>query len=309
MKTCCGRGFGGMLGGMWKTLKALVPQLATLGLMMGMTSCPKIGDVLRQFGYTELKPPSQLMKPGTMVFVENTNPFQTGIICTQPMSLGKDFKPIETPTSNETLSRANQVKFDVGADYLKMVTAKAEFSAVKSITVELKNPKIYTVSDVDVINAIKDRDPVCSQAISSRLRAGFPVTMIARALMADSTYHVSFKEDVALNASVRLAMLAGLAPQLGISQGTNDDSSISGKDLFWGVMDDTYLSRLSMNGTAAGPSGSSPGDLPERDQDAPERLIPVEAQPIIKDSIDTALIDADDDDDLPEPAAAVSLIR
>ncbi len=279
-------------------------RLAAVGLFLGTSSCPKMGVVLRQFGYTELKPPSQLMKPGTMVFVEGTDPFEAGIICTQALSLGKKFKPIQTPTSNETLSRANQVKFDLGADYLQMVTAKAEFSAVKSITVELKNPMIYTLSDIDVINAIKERDPVCSQAVTSRLRAGFPVTMISRALMADVTYHVSFKEDASVDASVRLAVLAGLAPQLGISKGTNNDHSISGKDLFWGVMDDTYLSRLSMNGTAAGPSGSAPGDLPERDPDVPERLIPVEAEALVKDTIDTEALEAEDAEDEALPSAA-----
>jgi hypothetical protein len=288
---------------LFSSLKCIVARSAALGFCLLLTSCPKIGVVLRQFGYTELKPPSQLMMPGTMVFVERTDPFEAGIICTQALSLGKDFKPIQTPTSSETLNRANQVKFDLGADYLKVVTAKAEFSAIESITVELLNPMIYTLSDIDVINAIKHRDPVCSEAINSRLRAGFPVTMIARALMADVTYHVSFKQDTTLDASVRLAMLAGLAPHLGISQGTSNDSTIKGKNLFWGVMDDTYLSKLSLNGGGSGPSPSSPGGLPERDPDAPERLIPIEAVPTIKEAIDAdALLDASADDGLPAEA-------
>ncbi len=224
------------------------PKVALLSVLaVVIPGCPKLGEMMRHFGYTELKPPSQLMKPGTMVWVEKTNPFRAGLICTQDMSLGKDFQPINSPTSNSTLKRAENVKVEIGADLLNLVQGKAEMSSVHSIQVELHNPVMYELTDMDVINSISKRDPICAQAVSARLRAGFPVTMIAKALMADVVYSVVWKQGVEMDAKARIEALSGLAPHLGVSQGTVRENSISGRSLFWGVQDDVYLSKLALN--------------------------------------------------------------
>jgi hypothetical protein len=271
-------------------------RLALVMSMLFLSSCPKMGEMLRSFGYTELRPPSQLMMPGTMVWVEKTKPFKAGIICTQAMSLGKDFKPINSPTSNSTLNRASNVKVDIGADLLNLVQGKAAMSAIHSVKVELANPVIYTLSDMDVLNAIPHRDPVCSQAILGRLRAGFPVTMIGRALMADVIYSVQWKQGIELDVRARIEALSGLAPHLGVSEGNIRENTITGKNLFWGVMDDVYLSKLALNGNV-GPTANNPHGLPPvRDSDEAERIIGVEESPVLADTVDTDAFSDDDEE-------------
>lgn len=272
-------------------------RLIVCALLLPLCSCPKMGEMLRHFGFTELKPPTQLLVPGTMVWVEKTKPFKAGVICTQATSLGPNFKPIKSPTSSQTLKRAANVKIDMGADILSMIKAKADVHALRSVTVELQNPVVYELSDMDVIQAIQHRDPICAQAISSRVQAGFPVTMISKALMADVVYSVQWDQGVELDAQAKADILSGLAPHLGVTQGSVREDAISGKSLFWGIQDDIYLSKLAL-GTTAGLSAANPQGLPPvRTDEAPERLIDVEAQPSLVDGIDTDQYLDDEDDD------------
>lgn len=232
-----------------------------------------------------------------MVWVEKANPFRAGLICTQETSLGAGFKPINSPTSNSTLKRVENVKLNLSADLLSIVQGKAEMSAVNSIEVELHNPVMYELTDMDVINSIPNRDPVCAQAVSARLRAGFPVTMIARALMADVVYSVTWKQGIELDVKARIEALSGLAPHLGVSEGTVRENTISGKSLFWGVMDDVYLSKLALNQSISKSRFALPLDKallspngvpPARTSDEPERLMdPEDVAYISFDDIDT----------------------
>lgn len=273
-------------------------RLLVCGGLALLVSCPGMGAMLRQFGFTELKPPSQLLKPGTMVWVEKSKPFKAGVICTQPMSLGAKFRPMKSPTSSQTLKRAANVKVDIGADVLSLVRGKADVEAVRSVTVELHNPVLYELSDMDVLSAMPNRDPICAQAISHRLQAGFPVTMISKALMADVVYSVQWKQGVELDARARIDVLSGLAPHLGVQQGTVREDCIQGKSLFWGIMDDIYLSKLAL-GTTSGVSAANPQGLPPaRTSDVPERLIEVEATPDLMEGVDTDAFADDEDDDI-----------
>lgn len=256
-----------------------------------------LSKVLKQVGYTELKPPSQLMKPGTMVWIEKANPFRAGLICTQETSLGANFKPINSPTASSTLKKAENVKVTLSADLLSIVQGRAEMSAVHSIDVTLHNPVMYELTDMDVINSIPKRDPVCAQAVSSRLRAGFPVTMIAKALMADVVYSITWKQGIELDAKARMEALSGLAPHLGVAQGVVRENTISGKSLFWGVQDDVYLSKLALNHAVSGSRFALSKDMailtpkgvpPARTSDQPEQLMsPEDVVSIDFEDIDT----------------------
>ena len=265
--------------------------------MLALSGCPKLNAVLHGFGFAEMRPPSQLLTPGAVVFVESKRPFAAGVICDQAMSLGKKFVPVNSPTSNSTLNKAANVKMDVGADVFDLVKGKADVSAIRTIKVELHNPVIYTLTDLDVLRGAKDRDPLCSEAIMARLRAGFPVTMISKALMADVTYSVSWKQDASLDAKARIDALSGLAPHLGVAQGSVRESSIVGKNLFWGVMDDTYLFKLSMQGLVGGSSGASAGGLATEDPGESNSILPVDedAAVMVHPTVDVDGTDAGDE--------------
>lgn len=270
---------------------------AGLAALLALTSCPRMGEMLKAYGFTELKPPTQQFIPGTMVWVEKTKPFKAGIICTQATSLGPNFKPIKSPTSTKTLKRAANVKVDMGADIISLLKAKMDVHALRSVSVELQNPVVYELSDMDVLKAMANRDPICSQAINARVMAGFPVTMISRALMADVTYAVQWNQGVELDAQAKADILASMSPHLGVAQGTVRDDAIKGKGLFWGIQDDVYLSKLAL-GNVTGVSAANPQGLPPaRTNSAPERLIDAEDAPEIEGGIDTDFY-ADDEVDI-----------
>jgi hypothetical protein len=262
-------------------------QAACATFLIALTGCPGMGALLRQYGYTELRPPSQLMAPGTMVWVQDTKPFQAGVICTQAMSLGANFKPMQQPTASDQLNKAADTKFDIGAEYMSMVKANGSFELIENIQVELHDPVIYTVNDVDIVNSIGQRDPVCAQAISNRAKAGYVVTMISSALMADVTYHVVWKTNANVDVQVKIAALYGLAPHLGVTEASATDTTITGKHMFWGVKDDLYLAQLSANGSGTGgPASGTSGPMPPRTEGEPERAIPTEAEVAVDATVD-----------------------
>jgi hypothetical protein len=273
-----------------------LPRTALISLLLCLCSCPKIGDLLRSFGFTELRPPSQLMRPGTMVWVEHTKPFKAGIICTQATSLGPNFVPIESPTSSQTLQRAANVQVDAGADILELLKFKTDVHAMHKVSVELQNPVVYTLSDMDVLQALPNRDPLCAQAISSRLQAGFPVTMISKALMADVSYTIVWKQGLEIDARAKAEMLSQIAPHLGVTQGTVTENSISGKSLFWGIQDDVYLSKLALGSLGSVSAANPTGSVPARQSEEPERIIDTDAIAEIAPHIDTDAIEQNDPD-------------
>jgi hypothetical protein len=243
-------------------------KVALVSGLLFLTACPSIGQLLQMYGYTELRPPSTFFAPGTMVWVQNKNPFTAGIICTQQTSLGPNFAPMVSPTEDATLTKASSQSFLLDANYMDIVHADIAFDAVQSITAQIQNPLVYVLSDVDILNNIGKRDPVCTQAIEGRRAAGYKVTMISQALMGDVVYTVEYKTDAKLDAGAKLAMLQNLALALKIENATLTETSISGKGLFWGVQDDTYLASLG-DPNAADTAGNGNG----------RRLIPADATP------------------------------
>ena len=219
-------------------------RFGLIGVALALSACPGLGDMLRQYGYTELRPPSRLLAPGTMVWVKNTKPFAAGIICTQRSSLGADFKPIESTTADEQLVKEVNAQFQLGAEYMDIIRADGKFQDIKNITADLSNATVFTVSDVDIMQSVANRDPSCTRAIAARRNADYDVTMIASALQADVTYQVDYKTDTKLDAKAKIATLQNLAIKLGIDVATVSDSTVSGKALYWGVTDDGYLAAI-----------------------------------------------------------------
>ena len=220
-------------------------RLFLLGLAASCISCPGMGQVLRLYGYHELKTPSTLFAPGTMVWVKSTQPFSAGVICTQDMSLGDTFKPMSSPTASSEMSQAIDKDFSFDADYMKTLKADARFHDISSIKVKLDKPMIYELTDVDVIRFSQERSPLCARAVEQRHLAGYAVSMIASALKADVTYSISWKTETHLSASDKVATLENLAMELGAERSNISEQTISAKDLYWGIRDDVYLAHLS----------------------------------------------------------------
>jgi hypothetical protein len=223
-------------------------RLAFVVLAISKVSCPGIGKLLRSYGYTELRPPSTLLAPGTMVWVRNSDPFTAGIICTQRASLGGRFAPLSSRTASATLSHSSNKDFSLDAAYLDYLRAKTKVSDVSSISARLDNASLFEVNDVDILNNVLERDPACSAAVRMRSDAGYHITMIASALLADVTYTVKWSMTSNLDASAKIAAVQNLAVELGLDGASVSEQSIEAKGLYWGIMDDAFLAHLSEPG-------------------------------------------------------------
>ena len=242
-----------------RALRAAI-AICVLGLLTG---CPNLGALLRNYGFTEVRPPSTLLEPGTVVWVKSMHPFTAGVVCTRADSLGPKFVPTLAPTASAQLQSATSASFSVGADYMQLLHADTRFSNITDVTIRLSNPTIHSLTDTDILNNAQQRTPVCERAIAARRAAGYTVTLITSALRADVLYSASFKQSASLSAEARLATLQDLALRVGLDQAQVSESSIQGANLYWGIMDDRYLANLAENVAA---------DETERG----ERLLPYE---------------------------------
>lgn len=237
-------------------------RLALVAVASLQLSCPGMGQMLRLYGYTEVRPPSKLFAPGTMVWIKSNRPFSAGVICTQEMSMGRKFRPLTSPTASADLSQATQKEFALDGDYLDVLRADARFNDIASVRVKLDNPVLFELTDVDVVRFLAQRSPLCRHAIAQRHNAGYKVTMIASALRADVTYTVSWKRTTRLDGGSKRGALKDLATELGAEQSNVTEHTIAAKDLYWGIKDDVFLANLSDPGYVGEPQEHTRGMAP-----------------------------------------------
>lgn len=224
--------------------------LATVGMSMflfAFSSCSNFGHFLKLYGYTELKPPSTLMAPGALVAVISKDPFVGKIICGPRASLGSGYKPVESETASRTLTNKTNGTFAVDADLLSQITTDVNFKAISSLAVTLTNAKIVEIVDADVLENIIYRSLACQEAVASRRRAGFEVTMVSSALIADFNYAIGWNQGVQMDAKMKTDVLQNLAVRLGGGASRVGDNSIQSSGLSLGIRDDEYLSALALS--------------------------------------------------------------
>jgi hypothetical protein len=240
-------------------------QLLLVGLSVAPMGCPGMSQVMNLYGYTEIRPPSKFLAPGSLVWVRATKPFSAGIICTEGHSLGPAYRPMVSHTAALELRRATDRSFSLDADYLSVLRAEARFSRVHAVTIKLENPTLYEVVDTDVWQYVRHRSEACRQALAQRERAGYRITMVTSALRADVTYTVHWSHEVGGSVGASHEVLKELALELGAENAEVSERTITAKGLYWGIKDDAYLAHLGAEHglrSVAGPSRVLP---PERE--------------------------------------------
>jgi hypothetical protein len=203
--------------------------------------CPPLRSALKTYGYVELKPPSQLMGPGTLVWVSDKEPFTAGVICSADKVLGADWRPTESPTMNTELAKTAKRGVNFKVDLAQIVTGNGKVDHIKDVSMSLKNAKLFEVTDYDVEQRSNTLDCRCLRALQRRQRAGFTVTMIQSSLQADVTYHIRWENTESLDVQAKIAQLEQLAVSLGLNNSTVTDKTISADSLYWGIRADDFL--------------------------------------------------------------------
>lgn len=231
-----------------RTTRLLAPFL--LLTLMGNSRCPGHSFFVQSYGYTELRPPSTLLKPGTLVTVENWQPFEARVVCGAEASLGPNVRFMRSATTSGSLKKLNNRSFAIDATTVSALKERQQFRAVDSITVTLNNAHIVELSDDDVLAGIPYRSQACIEAVRNRVIRGYTITMISSALMGDVTYSIGWdysqinRTDMADKSMAMLDLAVALEGEITSTAA----GEIRAKGLVWGVRDDEYLSALSIDG-------------------------------------------------------------
>jgi hypothetical protein len=213
-------------------------------------AAPKVesfGGMLAKYGFVELRPPSTLVPPGTIVRVKNADPLQAGIVCTQKSALGADV-PLQESSSQEIVADDRDgASYYLDGSNLPILSVDARYASVERLKMSLTNVRVLEIADEAVYERFKQRSAGCQNAVAGLLQSpGSNVSMIKSVLMADVTYSAEFKRDQKLDAAVKVSLLKDIAPALGANSETATETGVSGKALYWGVIDDVRLAQAGL---------------------------------------------------------------
>lgn len=254
-----------LLLGLLAVVAAAILAYLVIGWQSGARSAT-IGEILVSNGYTEFKPPSRHVLPGTLVVVTGSDPVALGVICRPLQSLGLEPSEIpESPSISTDLSAALDRTLSLDGQMLSRLKANGNLAEVQDIRIRLSNVRLLELSDDAVISGLPDRSDSCRQALELRLNSGSPVTMIKAALMADVTYTATTRTDASGEVDVDLQNELAASLNSKVTGSDNGKVELSGEQLIWGIRDDAVLARL---GT------SRPATATESDE---RRLLPAAA--------------------------------
>jgi len=214
-------------------------------LLLTLCSCSGMDTALRMYGYIPLTPPSRLLKPGAIVFKKKGKRFEVGIICTPEQSLGQRFTVLESDTIPTFIEDSVNKEFVLDAEAVDKVAGAAGSYTTKKITVMLKNARLLEINDWIVATYISERSPACTRMINDRLAAGFEITMVTSALVADAAYNVEWADGRHIRAAARLSTIEALAGQINVLSKNSTQNKFEAENMVWGVRTDSFLASMS----------------------------------------------------------------
>lgn len=216
-----------------------------LTIIVSLTGCgATLSKTIRNYGYSDLRPPTILVPPGTVVELIRRDPTIIEIVCSQRASLGDQFKVPESSSYNLALKKAAEKTFGVDADYLVQLKLEVKYASVKNIELTLSNVRIAQLSHDTVYANVAYRKRECQTAIDDAIKNERTVSMITSVLIADVAYSVQFDQNVRLDAENQQEILKGLAAKLGAKYQSTGSHRVTGDGLYWGIRDDAILALL-----------------------------------------------------------------
>lgn len=212
---------------------------------LALCSCP--GDLralLREYGYTPVRPASSLWKPGSFVYVIKRNPLQVGFVCTASQVMGPDYAPLQSMTNNADIARATKKGLTLGVNVQDLASVDGEFDDVRSVSLVIRNAREFVVTDLDVAMAASRMNRRCLSAIARRRAQGYDVTFLSAAIEGDVSYQINYRRSSKLDAQAKIATAQNLSVKLGVDATSVSDKTIQANALIWGVRADEFLARV-----------------------------------------------------------------
>lgn len=216
---------------------------------MAFGPCDDPNLFLQSYGYSEIRPPSQLLAPGALVTVIRKHPFfEAKLICSAEASLGRDVRYMRSATASGGLKWMAGRSFKLDASAIGQLKERDHFRAVDTIEVTLNKARIVELTDDDVLRGMQHRSAACREAVRARVERGYTVTMISSALVGDLTYTVSwdYSRGHTTDMSDKSLAMMDLSIMLDGEVKSTASGEIHATGLVWGIRDDEYLSALSL---------------------------------------------------------------
>lgn len=199
---------------------------------------PTLSQILKDNGYCELRPPSRLVPPGTIVRMRRTDPLVVDIVCTARESLGEGFQPLSSPSAEiaERLRRGGAFRLRAGD--LPALRGSASAELVESVDLAFLDVTVLSLSDASVLREIERREEPCLRAVAAARDAGAELALVREVIQATVLYTIELRAASSLDAPARLAAIQGLAAALGADASTATERTVKGEALFWGAVED-----------------------------------------------------------------------
>lgn len=190
-------------------------------------------DLFKSEGFAELRPPSKLLPPGTMIYKLEENPLQVGIACTQEASLGPGLEVESSGTTTSSFAKSVKRELTLAPEDLGLVTAQTQYSKIASIDAQLANVTVYELPVSTVAERIAQRSDACKAAVEILTRDEKEIGLVTAVIEADVTYTIDFDQSV--SAELQSEITGKLGIELGLDAGSASNNTIAGEGLYWGL--------------------------------------------------------------------------
>ena len=221
-----------------------------------------LAQSLSQYGMSEVRPPSDLISPGTIVWVRHTKPLEVDIVCDQSGAFGDSLHVQSSPTRGRVGSSEYGREQQLSGAALKALTGRRNYQGVQRINFIISKPRVETISAEEIFAQVSRRSAACQYAIDELYRNDKRINLVSNVLRADITYTIIFNDSLSRDLEAKADVLKQLSMELGAKEVSLASSSLSGDSLVWGVRFNSQLLSLRKDGTYLG------GEMAEGDTTA-----------------------------------------
>lgn len=207
-----------------------------------------LSSTIKDMGHQELRPPTTLTPPGTIVVIREASPIEVAVVCTQD-EVVKSRDILRSRTQSVTLAEKTKTSFKLGADYLVAYGIDVKESHLQRVSLSLSDAEVLEISDAAIESGARNLSESCRKALEVRRAHHRTVGMIKSALRANVVYTLEFDDTV--DVAGKATLLSGLAIKLGGSVESTRQSTIKGEGLYWGIRVDTDFFTPSPGGISA----------------------------------------------------------
>lgn len=218
---------------------ALTSTAALIIYLVYFHTPPTLGEILNEFGYQEIVPPSKLYGPGTFNSVEQLSDQSVKLhpTCNMDPEILEGLWDVSPTVDREMAARFSR-DFDISAELSESLKSTMSSKQIKYIRMSLRNMRVVVLTQE---NLLKLRDQylkgTCEEAVIHNVKNGGCVRQSKEILQADLVYTVRVKGDIQAMHNIKISapQHKGGSHTPGVGGITDSDDFISGEKLFYGV--------------------------------------------------------------------------